>query len=66
VVLKKIDDHTFQETYKRKGEVVGTSRILISPDGKSLTIMSQDTRLGTTDTVVAEKKSRSGEAMADK
>lgn len=66
VVLKKVDDHTFEETYKRKGEVVGMSRISISPDGKSLTLMSKDMRRGTTDTMVAEKKSGSGDTMADK
>jgi hypothetical protein len=56
VVLKKIDDHTFMETYKRKSEVIGTSKITIAPDSKSLTIVSQDTRRGTTDTWVAEKQ----------
>lgn len=55
VVLKKIDDHTFEETYKRNGEVVGSSRLSVSPDGKSLTIVSQDKRLGRTNTWVAEK-----------
>ena len=66
VVLKKIDDHTFQETYKRNGEVVGSSRITLAPDGKSLTMVSEDTRRGTTDTFVAEKAGTSGEALADK
>jgi hypothetical protein len=65
VVLKKIDDHTFQETYKRKGEVVGSARILIAPDGKTLTIMSQDTLRGRTDSFVADKKTGS-DTMADK
>ncbi len=56
VVLKKIDDHTFLETYKRKSEVIGTSKITLAPDSKSLTIVSQDMRRGTTDTWVAEKQ----------
>ncbi len=56
VVLKKIDDHTFTETYKRKGEVIGSSKITIAPDRKLLTIVSQDIRRGTTDTWVAEKQ----------
>ena len=65
VVLKKIDDHTFEETYKRDGQVTGMSRMTISPDGKSLTLVSQDMRRGTTDQMVAEK-TNSGETMADK
>jgi hypothetical protein len=56
VELKKIDDHTFQETYKRKGEVVGTAKMTISPDGKSLTIVSEDRLRGRTDNWVAEKQ----------
>jgi hypothetical protein len=65
VVLKKIDDHTFEETYKRNGEVTGTSRMTISPDGRSISLVSQDVRRGTTDHMVAEKTNK-GEAMADK
>lgn len=66
VSLKKIDDHTFQETYKRKGEVVGTSQIMIAPDGKSMTIISTDTHRGTKDTWVADRQGSSSDAMADK
>lgn len=65
VVLKRIDDNTFEETYKRDGQVTGSSRMTISPDGKSLSLVSQDMRRGTTDRMVAEK-TNSGEAMADK
>ena len=63
VVLKKIDDHTWEETYKREGEVVGVARMTVSGDGKSLNIVSKDTRRGTTDTWIAEKQDN---AMADK
>jgi hypothetical protein len=56
VVLKKIDDQTFEETYKRKGEVVGVARMTISPDGKSLTIVSEDKVRGRTDNWIAEKQ----------
>jgi hypothetical protein len=63
VVLKKIDDHTFEETYMRNGQVTGSSRMTISPDGKTLTMVSVDNRMGRTDTWVAEKQ---GETMADK
>ncbi len=65
VVLKKLDDHTFEETYKRNGEVVGKQRMTISSDGKSMNIVAQDTRRGTTDTFVAGKKEGS-DTMADK
>jgi hypothetical protein len=58
VVLKKIDDHTFEETDKRDGKVVAVSRLSISPDGKSLTMVSQDKLRGSTDTFVAEKLER--------
>jgi hypothetical protein len=34
---KKIDDHTFEVTNKRKGKTVQTNRIVIAPDGKSRT-----------------------------
>ena len=64
VSLKRIDDNTFEETYKRDGEVVGMSHYTISPDGKSITIVSQDMRRGTTDHMVAEKAG--SDAMADK
>jgi hypothetical protein len=56
VVLKKIDDNTFEETYKRNGEVVGNARMSIAPDGKSLTIVSKDMRMGRTDRWIAEKQ----------
>jgi hypothetical protein len=65
VVLTKVDDHTFMETYKRNGEVTGSSKLTVSPDGKSLTLVSEDKRRGTTDTWVAEKDSTVN-AMADK
>jgi hypothetical protein len=62
VVLRKIDNQTFEETYKRKGEVVGVARMTISPDGKSLTIVSEDKVRGRTDNWVAEKQEGSQEA----
>jgi hypothetical protein len=56
VVLKKIDDRTFEETDKRDGKVVAISRLSVTPDGKSLIMVSQDKLRGTTDTFVAEKQ----------
>ncbi len=55
VVVKKIDNNTFEEIDKRDGEVVAISRMTVSPDAKSLTIVSQDMRRGVTDTWVAER-----------
>lgn len=66
VVLKKIDDHTFEETYKRGSEVVGVAKIAVSADGKSLHMVNEDKRRGTTDTMVAEKQAGNGAIMADK
>jgi hypothetical protein len=66
VVLKKIDDHTFEETYKRNGEVTGSAMLTVSPDGKSLTMITEDKRRGTKDTWIAEKQNGSSDAMADK
>lgn len=56
VMIQKINDHTIQETYKRDGEIVGMARMTVSPDEKSLTIVNQDLRRGTTDTWIAEKQ----------
>jgi hypothetical protein len=56
VVLKKIDDNTFEETDKRDGEVIGVSRMTLSPDSKALTIVTEDKRRGVTDTWVAERQ----------
>jgi hypothetical protein len=58
VVLKKIDSNTFEETDKRNGEVISVSKISVSPDGTSLTMVSQDKRRGMTDTFVAEREDK--------
>lgn len=59
VMLKKIDDHTFEETDKHNGEIVGIERVTLSPDGKSLTMVAQDKREGMTYTFFAEKQEKS-------
>jgi hypothetical protein len=56
VALKKIDDQTFEETDKNNGNVIAVTRISISSDGKALTMLSQDTREGITNTFVADKQ----------
>ena len=56
VALTKIDDHTFQETYKRNDKVVGSARISVSPDCNSLNIAYEDKIRGRTDSWIAEKQ----------
>src|SRR5262249_13387258 len=41
VSLKKIDDHTFEQTGKIKGQAVATSTFKVSPDGKTLTVTAK-------------------------
>lgn len=60
VVLKKINEREFEETYKRNGEVTGSARMTLSPDGKSMTIVAHDLRRGTTDTFTATRESEAG------
>jgi hypothetical protein len=55
VVVKKIDANTYEETDKRNGEVISVARMSISPDGKSMTLVTQDKKRGMTDTFVAER-----------
>jgi len=45
-----------EETDKRNGKVISVSRLSISPDGKSLTMVTEDKIRGITDTFVAEKE----------
>jgi hypothetical protein len=56
VVLKKIDANTVEETDKRNGKVIAVSRLSVSEDGKSLTMVTEDKLRGITDTFVAEKE----------
>jgi hypothetical protein len=65
VSLHKIDANTFEETYRRNGEVTGNAQITISPDGKTMTLVSHDARRNTTDRMVAER-ANDGSSMADK
>jgi len=56
VSLKKIDAHSIEETDKRDGKVVNVQKMTVSPDGKTMTIVSHDPQRGTTSTFVATKK----------
>ena len=58
VVLKKIDDNTVEETDKRNGQVIAVSKMSVSPDGKSLTMVTEDKLRGMTDTFVAERQDK--------
>jgi hypothetical protein len=56
VSLKKIDAHTIEETDKRDGTVINVAKMAVSPNGKSMTIVSHDPRNDTTSTFTAAKK----------
>ena len=38
VSYKKIDDNTFEGTSKKAGKVVGSVKIVVAKDGKSMTV----------------------------
>ena len=56
VSLKLVNPHTIQETDKRKGKVVETDTMTVSPNSKTMTIVATDPRDGTTSTYVAHKQ----------
>jgi hypothetical protein len=56
VSLKRIDDHTIEETDKRDGKVVEVAKMTVSPDGKKMTVVATDKLTGRTSTYVAEKQ----------
>jgi len=57
VSLKKINDHTIEETDMRDGKPVSVARITVSSDGKKMTIDVSDKLHGTTSKFVADKQS---------
>jgi hypothetical protein len=56
VSLKRIDAHTFEETDKRDGTVVGVYKMTVSANGKMMTIVTHDPRNDTSSTFTATKK----------
>jgi WD40 repeat protein len=44
IVWKQIDDHTWETTYKFKGNLLRTETSKLSPDGKTLTVVDKGTR----------------------
>jgi len=47
ISMKKIDDRTIEETDKRDGKVIGTARLSVSADGKTLSVAWKDAVHGT-------------------
>jgi hypothetical protein len=56
VSLKRINDHTIEETDKRDGVVLDISTMKVSSDGKTMTIVDADQRANSTSTFVAKKQ----------
>jgi hypothetical protein len=56
VSLKQVDDRSIEETDKRDGKVIEVSKITVSPDGKTLTVVATNKLTGRTSTYVAEKQ----------
>jgi len=56
VSLKKVDARTMEETDKRDGKAVNVSKMTVSADGKTMTIVAHDPQRDTTSTFVANRK----------
>jgi len=56
VSLKKIDDHTIEETDKRNGKVVSVGRMTVAADGKKMTYVGHDMERNRTSTFVLNKQ----------
>ena len=40
---KKIDDNTYENTWKKDGKAIMTARVVVSADGKNLTVSQTGT-----------------------
>jgi len=56
VSLKKINDHEIEVSYKRGGTLLEVEKLTVSPDGKAMTIVSEDKQSGRVSTIVATKQ----------
>jgi hypothetical protein len=56
VSLKRVDDHTIQETDKRDSKVITELKMTVAADGKTMTTVATSTLTGRTSTYVAEKQ----------
>ncbi len=56
ISLKKSDGNTIEETDKFKGKVVSVSRITVAPDGKTMSVQTENKLEGVTIKYTAEKQ----------
>ena len=56
VSLKQVNDHMIEETDKRDGTVTDVSKMTVSPDGKTMTVVDNNKLTGRTSTYVATKQ----------
>ena len=56
VSLKKLSDRSIEATFKRDGKVESVDEITVSPDGKKMTTVADNKRLGRVSTFVDEKQ----------
>jgi hypothetical protein len=56
VSLRKLSDRSIEATFKRDGKVESVDKITVSPDGKKMTTVADNKRLGRVSTFVDEKQ----------
>lgn len=56
VSLKKLNERSIEETTKRDGKIISVSHWVVSADGRTLTVKSEDKERGTTETWIAIKQ----------
>lgn len=56
VSVKRLGRHSFEETDKRDGKIISVTRVVVSPEGKTMTFDVSDRLHGTTSKFVAEKQ----------
>jgi len=56
VTVRKIDEHTVEETDRREGQVTDEIRMAAAPDGRTMVITDRDMQHGQTTTMTLEKQ----------
>jgi hypothetical protein len=56
VSLKRVDDHTIEETDKRDGKVTDVSKMSVGSDGKTMTVVDTNKLTGRVSTYIATKQ----------
>ena len=56
VSLKQVNDSTIQATFKRGGKVIDVDKMTVSPDGKTLTTVTENKLTGRVSTFVEQKQ----------